>query len=321
MSTLTHAPNMFSELTAAHTHNEELVALNGTLLVKIAQLEIERAHWKSQSEFEMRQAHAEWRVGLWEKKIAEEKDAEIAQLRADSDKLAAQVGELLTKNETLVEENAKLKTEMEFLQHKVSAMRSEGIEDDLFLAEKQEAMDDLRADLETARREKQEMEQRVEEFREDWAATCHASAASRREKHELEDKVAKLERELRTYKADTKELEDELENLRKEEPTSVEYHRMEMDMEDMEEENAMLRHEITKIRRAHSEDVDTLKKSKDVMRNDLVTEHNRVVDEFKKSETKLVGECCEMSNKVAELKELVEHMRSAIACLSGLVGK
>jgi DNA repair exonuclease SbcCD ATPase subunit len=307
MSTLTHAPNMFSELTAAHTHNDELVALNGTLLVKIAQLEIERAHWKSQSEFEMRQAHAEWRVGLWEKKIAEEKDAEIAQLRADSDKLAAQVADLLTKNETLAAQNTNLK--------------AEEIEDDLFFAEKQEAIDDLRADLETARREKQEMEQRVEEFREDWAATCRATADFRREKYELEDKVAKLERELRTYKADTKELEDELENLRKEEPTSVEYHRMEMDMEDLQEENAMLRHTIDNIRRAHSEDVDTLKKSKDVMRNDLVTEHNRVVEEFKKSETKLVGECCEMSNKVAELKELVEHMRSAIACLSGLVGK
>jgi len=249
MSTLTHAPNISGEIISLRNHNDELVALNGTLLVKIAQLEIERAHWKSQSEFKMRQAT-----------MAE-------RLRED---------EIHKQNKILREENTKLK---------------------------------------------EEMEQRLEEFRGDWAATCRATTDFRREKYELEDKVAKLEREVRTYKADTKELEDELETLRKEEPTSVEYHRMEMDLEDMEEENAMLRNTIDNIRRAHSEDVDTLKKSKDVMRNDLVTEHNRVVVEFKKSETKLVGECCEMSNKVAELKELVEHMRSAIACLSGLVGK
>jgi chromosome segregation ATPase len=267
---------MFSELTAAHTHNEELVALNGTLLVKIAQLEIERAHWKSQSEFEMRQAT-----------MAE-------RLRED---------ETRKQNEILLEENKNLRSTLD-------ARKRDG-------QGAVATIDELNAKVETLKTNLQLAEQMIltRETR------IYSQRVMKEEKAEMESKIATLERELRTYKADTKELEDELETLRKEEPTSVEYHRMEMDLEDMEEENAMLRHEITKIRRAHSEDVDTLKKSKDVMRNDLVTEHNRVVVEFKKSETKLVGECCEMSNKVAELKELVEHMRSAIACLSGLVGK
>jgi chromosome segregation ATPase len=264
---------MFSELTAAHTHNEELVALNGTLLVKIAQLEIERAHWKSQSEFEMRQ-----------KTMAE-------RLRDD---------EIRKQNEILLEENKNLRSTLD-------ARKRDGQGAVATIDELKAKVDTLKTHLQLAEQMILERETRIDCLLE--------------EKEEKESKIATLERELRTYKADTKELEDELETLRKEEPTSVEYHRMEMDLEDMEEENAMLRHEITKIRRAHSEDVDTLKKSKDVMRNDLVTEHNRVVEEFKKSETKLVGECCEMSNKVAELKELVEHMRAAIACLSGLVGK
>jgi chromosome segregation ATPase len=294
MSTLTHAPNISGEMISLRNHNDELVALNGTLLVKIAQLEIERAHWKSQSEFDMRQ------------KIAVE-NKNFATIDDHLDELEKRLREADAKNLKLTE--------------RVNTLKELQQESESYIKEKERAEAEMHTDLETARREKEEMKQRLEEFRGDWAATCRATTDFRREKYELEDKVAKLEREVRTYKADTKELEDELENLRKEEPTSVEYHRMEMDVEDMQEENAMLRHTIDNLRRAHSEDVDTLKKSKDVMRNDLVTEHNRVVEEFKKSETKLVSECCEMSNKVAELKDLVDHMRSAIACLSGLVGK
>jgi chromosome segregation ATPase len=253
---------MFSELTAAHTHNEELVALNGTLLVKIAQLEIERSTWKSQSEFEMR--HLE---------------REVVDLHEENKNLRSTLGARKRDGQAAVA-----------------------------------TIDELNAKAETLKTHLQVAEQMI--LARETRIDCLLE-----EKEEKESKIATLERELRSFKADTKELEDELENLRKEEPTPAEYHRMEMDLEDMEEENAMLRNTIDNLRRAHSEDADTLKKSKDVMRNDLVTEHNRVVDEFKKSETKLVGECCEMSNKVAELKELVEHMRSAIACLSGLVGK